>query len=56
MKRMLVRGVCRGLILTEVFSFRTLSMGLCEGLTRHAAPVFGAAPPLSDVPDTAESD
>lgn len=30
-------------------------MGLCEGLTRHAAPVFEAAPPLSDVPDTAES-
>lgn len=27
------------LIPAEVFSFRTLSMGLCDGLTRHAAPL-----------------
>lgn len=53
MKRMRGRG--GAVILAEVFSFRSGSMGLCEGFTPHAGPARRTAPPLSDVPDTAES-
>lgn len=48
-------------MLYTVSSFRTLSVRLCEGLTRPAAlffflvVVFGLFFALSDVPDTAES-